>query len=194
VATTSFDATCGGNLTRDVNNGPILFLTSTPINADTITTSGIDLEVAYSPIDELLLNFNANFLGDYTQDTVGGVEEFAGRPQFPDMNLTANASYDITENFNLFAQLTYRSETEAYLDADNGGFTEDLNTMDAVMYLDMTASYQVMDSLKVYVGANNLLDQQPDILVRGAAAGTNTEPRAYDVIGRTIFAGLKLTF
>jgi len=194
VATSSFDATCGGNLIRDVNNGPILFLTSTPINADTITTSGIDLEVAYSPMDELSLNFNANFLGDYTQDTVGGVEEFAGRPQFPDMNLTANASYDITENFNLFAQLTYRSETEAYLDADNGGFTADLNTMDAVMYLDMTASYQVMDSLNVYVGANNLLDQQPDILVRGAAAGTNTEPRAYDVIGRTIFAGLKLSF
>ncbi len=194
VAPGSFDATCGGNLVRDVNQGPILFLTTTPINADTISTNGFDLKVAYSPIDELSLNLNANFLGDYTQETVGGVEEFAGRPQFPEMNLTANASYDITDDFNLFAQLTYRSETEAYLDADNGGYTEDLNTMDAVMYLDMTASYQVMDSLNVYVGANNLLDEQPDILVRGASIGTNTEPRAYDVVGRTIFAGLKLTF
>ncbi|WP_286263185.1 TonB-dependent receptor domain-containing protein [Thalassotalea atypica] len=194
VAPSSFDATCGGNLTRDVNQGPILFLTTTPINADTISTNGIDLKVAYSPIDELSLNLNANFLGDYTQETVGGVEEFAGRPQFPEINLTANASYDITEDFNLFAQLTYRSETEAYLDADNGGYTEDLNTMDAVMYLDMTASYQMMDSLNVYVGANNLFDEQPDILVRGASIGTNTEPRAYDVVGRTIFAGLKLTF
>ncbi len=190
----SFDASCGGNLVRDVNNGPILFLTSTPINADTISTNGIDLEVAYSPIDELSLNFNANFLGDYTQETVGGTEEFAGRPQYPDMNLTFNASYNIIEDLNLFAQVTYRSETEAYLDADNGGFTADLNTMDAVMYMDIRASYQINDALNVYVGSNNLLDQQPDILVRGAAIGTNTEPRAYDVIGRTFFAGLKLTF
>ena len=194
VDPSAFDATCGGNLTRDVNNGPILFLTSTPINADTISTNGIDVEIAYSPMDELSLNFNANFLGDFTQETVGGVEEFAGRPQYPDMNLTFNASYDIVENFNVFAQLTYRSETEAYLDADNGGFTEDLNTMDAVTYIDVRASYQINDTLNVYVGSNNLLDQQPDILVRGAAIGTNTEPRAYDVIGRTFFAGVKLTF
>jgi len=192
VSPSAFDASCGGNLTRDVNSGPILFLTATPINADTISTNGIDVEVVYSPMDELTVNFIANFLGDYTQETVGGVEEFAGRPQYPDMNLTANASYDITEEFNLFAQLTYRSETEAYL--DNTSFTEDLNTMDAVTYVDIRASYQINDAINVYVGSNNLLDQQPDILVRGAAIGTNTEPRAYDVIGRTIFAGAKITF
>ena len=192
VAPSEFDASCGGNLTRDVNNGPILFLTSTPINADTISTNGVDIEVAYSPLDELTLNFYANILGDYTQETVGGVEEFAGRPQFPEFKLTANASYDITEDLNLFAQLTYRSETEAYL--DNTSFTDDLNTMDAVTYVDIRASYQVNDSVNVYVGSNNLFDEQPDILVRGAAIGTNTEPRAYDVIGRTIFAGLKLKF
>ena len=88
--------------------------------------------------------------------------------------------------------MTYRSETEAYL--DNTSFTDDLNTMDAVTYVDIRASYQVNDSVNVYVGSNNLFDEQPDILVRGAAIGTNTEPRAYDVIGRTIFAGLKLKF
>jgi outer membrane receptor protein involved in Fe transport len=194
VTPSNFDASCGDNLTRDVNNGPILFLTATPINADTISTNGIDVEVAYTPMDELTLNFYANFLGDYTQETVGGVEEFAGRPQFPDLKLTANASYDITEELNLFAQLTYTSETEAYLDENNGGFTEDLNTMDAVTYVDIRASYQINDAINVYVGANNLLDQQPDILVRGASIGTNTEPRTYDVIGRTIFAGVKLNF
>jgi outer membrane receptor protein involved in Fe transport len=194
VAPGDFDASCGGNLTRDVNDGPILFLTSTPINADTISTDGFDVEVAYSPMEELTLNFNVNFLGDFTQETVGGVEEFAGRPQYPDIKLSANASYNITEELNLFAQLTYRSETEAYLEADNGGYTDDLNTMDAVAYVDIRASYQINDEINVYVGSNNLLDEQPDILVRGAAIGTNTEPRAYDVIGRQIFAGVKLSF
>lgn len=190
----SFDADCGDTLVRDTNAGPILYLTATPINADVLSTSGIDVAVAYSPMDELSLNFNANFLGDYTVETVSGTEEFAGAVQYPDMNLTANASYNITDDFNIFAQITYRSETEAFLDADNGGYSEDLNTMDAVMYMDIKASYQINDALNVYVGSNNLLDQQPDILVSGASAGTNTEPRAYDVIGRTIFAGLKLTF
>ena len=66
--------------------------------------------------------------------------------------------------------------------------------MDAVYYVDIRASYQLSDSFNVYVGSNNLLDEQPDILARGASIGTNTEPRAYDVIGRQIFAGLKYTF
>ncbi|QFU22104.1 TonB-dependent receptor [Shewanella eurypsychrophilus] len=195
----SFDETCGGNLVRDTAAGPILDLRSTLINADTINTSGFDFEVAYSPLDELSLMLNANFLSEWDQETAGGIEEFVGRPQFPEMRLAFNASYNITEDFNLFAQVTYRSETEAYLDNVPGddstaNLSEDINTMDAVTYVDIRASYQINDAINVYLGSNNLLDQQPDILARGAAIGTNTEPRAYDVIGRQYFAGMKLTF
>tara|TARA_R110002167_G_scaffold91458_1_gene245975 strand:- start:9027 stop:11954 length:2928 start_codon:yes stop_codon:yes gene_type:complete len=199
VDPSSFDPSCGGNLVRDTAAGPILDLRSTLINADTITTSGVDVEVAYTPFDELRLNLNANFLNEWEQKTAGGTEDSVGRVQFPEMRLTLNASYDVLDDFNLFAQMTYRSETEAYLDnvpgdASTANLSKDINTMDAVYYVDVRASYQVNESINVYLGANNLLDEQPDILARDAAIGTNTEPRAYDVIGRQIFAGFKAAF
>ncbi|PKG83017.1 TonB-dependent receptor [Colwellia sp. 75C3] len=192
VAPGSFDATCEGNVKRDAS-GPILQLNSAIINANTITTSGVDLEVSYS-IDDLHISFLANFLGEYDEDTLSGTQEFKGRILFPEFRSTTNISYNVTDELNLFSQIRYRSETESYLEADRAGFSEDLNTMDAVVYVDLKASYQVMDSLNVYIGANNLFDQEPDIDVRTASVGTNTEPRAYDAIGRTIFAGLKLKF
>ncbi len=80
----------------------------------------------------------------------------------------------------------------------NQTLSDDINTLDSVYYLDVRASYNVTDSLNVYVGTNNLFDEQPDIIPRltvtGSAAGTNTEPRAYDIIGRQFFAGMKLKF
>lgn len=194
VDPSDFDATCGGNLHRDTNDGPILNLRSTLINANTISTNGLDLSVAYIQ-DNLNVNVTANFLGAYdVTDFNGNVEEFVGRPLFPDYRITANASYDMTDQFNLFAQVRYRAETKAYLGATN--LSDDLNTMDAVFYVDVRANYSLNDALAIYVGSNNLLDQQPDIYPRGDVntVGTNTEPRAYDVIGRQLFAGLKYKF
>jgi outer membrane receptor protein involved in Fe transport len=191
VSPSEFDASCGGNLVRDVNDGPILHLRSTLINADTISTSGLDVEVAYIK-DDLNVRFLANYLNGYDVETTTGSEAFVGRPQFPEFRYTVNANYTFAENYNLFAQVTYRDETQAYLDETN--LSDDLNTLDAVFNMNVRASYQINDSLNVYIGSNNLLDQQPDILPRGAAAGTNTEPRAYDVIGRQVFAGVKFAF
>ncbi|WP_434928414.1 TonB-dependent receptor domain-containing protein [Shewanella sp. HL-SH2] len=187
----TFDATCGGKVSRDVNDGPILNIYSTSINADTISTSGVDLEVAYF-LDNFNLNFIANYLGEYEIDTPTGKIDNLGRTLFPEFRYTVNASYDITEDFNLFAQMTYRAETQGVLGETT--LSDDLNTMDAVYYVDVRASYQVNDAVNVYIGSNNLLDQQPDIQATSAAVGTNTSPQAYDVIGRQLFAGVKVKF
>jgi outer membrane receptor protein involved in Fe transport len=186
-----FDSTCGGRVSRDVNDGPILNIYSTSINADTISTAGVDLEVAYS-LDDLNLSFIANYLDEYEIDTPTGKIDKLGKTLFPEFRYTVNASYNITENFNFFAQMTYRAETKGVLGETT--LSDDLNTMDAVYYVDVRASYQFNDSLNVYIGSNNLLDQQPDIQATSAAVGTNTTPQAYDVIGRQLFAGVKLTF
>ena len=174
-----------------MNDGPILNIYSTSINADTISTAGVDLEVSYS-LDDLKLSFIANYLDEYEIDTPTGKIDKLGKTLFPEFRYTVNASYNITENFNIFAQMTYRAETKGVLGETT--LSDDLNTMDAVYYVDVRASYQFNDALNVYIGSNNLLDQQPDIQATSAAVGTNTTPQAYDVIGRQLFAGVKLTF
>ncbi len=189
VAPGAFDETCGDTVRRDPNSGPILQINATTFNADVINTSGIDAEVTYT-IDNLRVQLLANFLNDYeVVDGSGNVEVFAGRPRFPDTRLTVNASYDWNDRFNLFSQVRYRDETKAYLGAHD--FSDSLNTLDSVFYLDLSASYQFSDSLAAYIGINNVLEEEPDILVRGAAGGTNTDPSVYDVIGRQIFAGFR---
>ncbi len=196
VTPAAFDATCGGNLIRDTIDGPILNLRSTLINVGTIKTSGLDFEVAYAQ-DNFNVSFLANYLNKYdVTDVAGKVEKFEGRPQFPELRFTVTGSYDVTERMNIFGQLRYRGETEAFL-GDAHDYSEDLNTLDSVVYMDVRASFQAHDMISLYIGSNNLFDTQPDILVRGSIAstiGTNTEPRAYDVIGRQVFAGVKLTF
>jgi len=176
---------------RDVQDGPILNIYSTSINANTISTSGVDLEVAYS-LDNLTVNFIANYLAEYEIDTLTGKIDNLGTTLFPEYRYTMNASYNITDDFNLFAQMTYRAETKGVLGETT--LSDDLNTMDAVYYVDVRASYQINDAVNVYIGSNNLLDQQPDIQATSSAVGTNTTPQAYDVIGRQLFAGVKLTF
>ncbi|UJF22923.1 TonB-dependent receptor domain-containing protein [Shewanella sp. OMA3-2] len=191
VDPSQFDPTCGGRVLRDVQDGPILNIYSTSINANTISTSGVDLELAYY-LDNLTVNFIANYLAEYEIDTLSGPIDNLGTTLFPEYRYTINASYDITEDFNLFAQMTYRAETEGVLGETT--LSNDLNTMDAVYYADVRASYQINDALNVYIGSNNLFDQQPDIQATSAAVGTNTTPQAYDVIGRQLFAGVKMKF
>lgn len=191
VDPSQFDATCGDKVVRDAADGPILNIYSTSINADTISTNGIDLEIAYS-LENFNVNFIANYLGEYEIDTPTGKIDNLGKTLFPEFRYSVYASYDIIEDLNLFAQVTYRSETEGVLGETS--LSNDLNTMDAVYYVDVRASYQFNDALNVYIGSNNLFDQQPDIQATSAAVGTNTTPQAYDVIGRQLFAGLKLTF
>jgi outer membrane receptor protein involved in Fe transport len=189
VAPGVFDETCAGSVRRDPVSGPILQINATTFNANQISTSGIDAEVAYT-LDNLHVQLLANFLSDYeVVDGGGNVEVFAGRPRYPDMRVTVNASYDWNDRFNLFSQVRYRDETKAFLGAHD--YSDSLNTLDSVFYLDLRAGYQFSDSLAAYVGINNVLDEEPDILIRGASGGTNTDTSVYDVIGRQIFAGFR---
>ena len=192
VAPGDFDEACDGTVVRDPSSGPILHIYATTFNADEIRTSGLDAEVNWVN-DSWRVQLLANFLDKYeVTDGSGNLEVFDGRPRFPDIRLTLNASWDVTDRWNLFSQLRWRDETKAYL-GDND-FSDDLNTLDSVFYLDLRANYRITDSLQAYVGINNTFDQEPDILVRGASGGTNTDTSVYDVIGRQYFIGANFRF
>lgn len=185
----SFDATCGGILVRDVNDGPVLTLRSPLFNAASIKTRGVDFEVGYVGKG---YNFGiyANHLNRYDVVDASGTTSSEGRPLYPKWRVTTNASYNVTDQLNLFGQARYRSKTKSYLTPNN--FSEDLNNMRSVTYVDLRLNYKATESLSFYLGSNNAFNIQPDINIRDAAVGTNTEPGAYDVIGRQYFVGLKL--
>jgi iron complex outermembrane receptor protein len=192
AAPASFDPTCGGTLVRDVNDGPILNLSSPLINAANITTRGVDLGFDLS---RPKFNFAAyaNYLDRYdVTNSSGTVEKFVGRPQFPKWRASFNGTYKVTKQFEVFSQIRYRSATKAFLETNN--LSADLNKLDAASLIDLRFNYRITDSVDAYVGINNLADSQPDLNPRDPAVGTNTEPRAYDVIGRQYFVGVKARF
>lgn len=198
VDPSEFDATCGGSVVRAVN-GPILNITSKAINESEVKTSGVDLEVFYT-MDKLDLSLSASYLDEYVTTSKAGVErDYKGEVLYPKFRYTMHGTYNFTDDFSLFTQVTYRDETQNDVNNDvNQTLSNDINTLDSVYYVDLRASYNVNESLNLYAGSNNLFNEQPDIIPRGtvtsSAAGTNTEPRAYDIIGRQYFVGLKYKF
>jgi len=195
----SFDDSCGGLVFRDPNTGPVLDVQAVANNEDTIETSGIDLEVSYflgsvGP-GNMNVAFSANFLNKY--DVIGldgDVQELKGEVLFPKMRFTTSLSYDLND-FNIFAQLRYWDETN---DRNDGvQLNDNLNVIDSSFLVDLRGSYKLSDIINVYVGANNLFDEQPVSMGfnhKYSEQGTNTNGSVFDVTGRQIYAGLKVKF
>jgi outer membrane receptor protein involved in Fe transport len=72
-----------------------------------------------------------------------------------------------------------------------------LNDLDAVFYHDLRGGYDFSENVNVYFGINNVLDEDPPVLGQATnygATGINTDPVAYDVIGRRYYAGISVDF
>lgn len=76
-----------------------------------------------------------------------------------------------------------------------GPSPQDINNpkFGAQHYLDLSFSYDLIESLQLYGGVNNLLDNVPPI-TGGSASQANTFPSVYDVLGTEFFLGAKVTF
>ena len=67
-----------------------------------------------------------------------------------------------------------------------------VRTLDSATYFDFYGSYGVTEQFTVYLGIDNLLDEEPPISVDGF--NDNTDVRTFDTIGRYFYAGFKTTF
>ena len=195
----AFDPSCGGLVFRDPNAGPVLEVNGIANNEDTIETSGLDLEVSYL-VDQLgpgnlYIGFTANYLDTYdVTGLAGDKQDLKGEVLFPELRFNVNLSYDLND-LNVYTQLRYWDET---VDRnDDNPHNDNLNEFDAAVYVDLRASYQVTDSFNVFIGSNNLFDQDPEDM--GFAhkyfqQGTNTNGTAFDTTGRQWYAGIRSTF
>lgn len=209
----NFDPTCGGAVLRD-NAGALVSVNSGTGNENLIETAGLDIDLTYNTElaelnDSLRGNLNVNLLWNYLDhfDTTGilsgDVDKDAGEVLFPEHRFNLTTTYSL-DNLAVVWRMRYWDEVNdsntPELQNENGGvfgnpFSSSLNSIDSIFYHDLQASYDVTDTINVYFGINNLLDEEPPLLTQGTqygSTGINTAPEAYDVIGRRYYAGVSV--
>jgi outer membrane receptor protein involved in Fe transport len=77
---------------------------------------------------------------------------------------------------------------------NNGGARID-RYFDAYNYFDLAATWQVMDTITLRAGVNNILDSDPPLSYSvGTTGNGNTYPQLYDAMGRYFFFGVTANF
>jgi iron complex outermembrane receptor protein len=67
----------------------------------------------------------------------------------------------------------------------------------SVAYVDAQVTFSPADAYEVFLGANNLLNKEPPLLISGIPSdvtGTETDAGTYDAIGRRWYAGVRMKF
>lgn len=195
-AASGFDPACGGQVRRDIRSGAALDVHAFSNNENDIRTSGLDVEVSYAAelgAGSLALGLSANYLNEYEiVGIVGGDrQDRTGEVLYPDLRFTLNASYTLNRA-NLYWQLRYWDGTRF----ENGatGRTDAFNSFGARVYNDLRLGYRVGESLELYLGGNNLLDEDPPLMGERPPYGQkccNSNGTAYDLTGRQWYAGIR---
>lgn len=184
-------------------------------NGGEINTSGIDIQLDYSfDLEWLGLPANAgtiranlllNNLLEFTQRDAPGLPEidykgtvsFFGAglgTSFPEMKSTLTLGYDVGDfSFDVRGRYTAAMDnriTRLYPGERNFGALR--NDVDAIWYWDVAGTWNVTDVAQLRLGVNNVADEQPPLYSPNVQSGT--DPSSYDVIGRRVFASLRLRF
>tara|TARA_R110002072_G_scaffold59158_5_gene150773 strand:+ start:48310 stop:51189 length:2880 start_codon:yes stop_codon:yes gene_type:complete len=211
VAASAFDPTCGGLVVRD-SVGALVSVDSGSSNENNINTAGLDLDVSYNTElsdmnSSLRGNLNLSLLYNYIDEweligiESGIVDDRLGEILQPEHRWNLTAIYQL-DDLSVTWRTRYWDEvvdsntpTLDTFGIDTNGFGKDINTKDAIFYHDLSAGYDVTDTINVYFGINNLFDEDPETLAQGSnygGTGINTAGEAYDVIGRRYYAGVSV--
>lgn len=84
--------------------------------------------------------------------------------------------------------LTCVNASSGYASTNLGDF---VRTIDSASYVDLYGSYDFSDGNIVFVGIDNLFDEEPPLSVDGF--NDNTDVRTFDTVGRYYYVGFKVT-
>jgi outer membrane receptor protein involved in Fe transport len=202
---------------RDPTNNTIVRVDNLFINLDQQVIEGADLEVTYA-----FGNFGLR--GFVTQLSENSVQTPGGRPDdragdiggansgMPDLKVTANMTWT-RGPFSLFVQERYLAggtldrfliEGDRTLIAQLGlpstYSTIDDNSIDSTYYTDLGVRFAFGrdDAWEVFGNVNNVFDQEPrataQILGRAGVNEFNQAALLYDILGRTMTVGARMTF
>ena len=191
------------------SSGVITSINTSPLNAASQTTSGLDFQADYTT-DFFDGTLNLSLLGNYTDETTQtalgvatdnagslGIDppNSGGQPKFH-ANISANYSegpWSGTVQVRTFGSARINNSWTAK-DVDN-------NVVDPVGILDLRGSYRLgqNDRYQLYAAMDNVLNTPPPSVPSSSAAGlpyfyVATRTDIYDALGRFYRAGIRIKF
>ena len=183
-------------------NGQIDFVSATLRNIATLEATGLDFQADYSldlPNGMAFLGNSASmrlqFVGSWAfkneRDGLDCLGHFgatcSGFNVFmqPESKLVFNAAYDSGP---LTARFQARNISDFTLFPGAGNV---VNSASARNYLDLNADYAINDNFTIYLGIDNLTDEEPPVLGFSLNGDANVDISLYDVLGRRYFAGVR---
>jgi outer membrane receptor protein involved in Fe transport len=185
------------------------------INIGGLKTSGVDVNANYSVDLEdwgvtgygsLGFGFVGTWLNTLEQDTGTGTASavydctgYYGSAQCgvpnPEWRHRARVTWQSPWNVNVSGTWRYYSEVN-YGSSLTGAVSGRLDsTLDAMNYFDLSADWQVTDTVSARVGVNNVFDTDPPLSIAAGTGGNgNTYPQLYDALGRYVFFGVSANF
>lgn len=202
---------------RNPNNGSLWIgnglVEATNINIGGIKTSGIDFNAGYGfDLDDVGATgwgkIGLSFVGTYVEslesddglgqanslvDCVGFYGVTCGVPN-PEWRHRARLAWNTPWDVNISGTWRYYGSVE-YGDSQ-GTFPTRLDSeLEAQNYLDLSAEWQVSDTVSARVGVNNVLDRDPPLTYSGdTSKNGNTYGQIYDTLGRFMFVSLTANF
>jgi len=205
-----------GNGSLWVGDGSVLDINT---NIGGFQTSGVDVNANYSVDLEdwgaggygsLSGSFVGTWLNELVTDTgIGGAASvydcagfYANQCGVPNPEWRHRARITWSTPWDLDVSGTWRhfgeveiavlSPTDGSL--NNGGTRLD-RFFDAENYFDLAATWQVMDTVVLRAGVNNVFDNDPQLSYSvGTTGNGNTYPQLYDALGRYFFFGVTANF
>lgn len=179
---------------RDPLSGNIINPISTNANLATLKVSGVDFQVDWS-YDIGPGTLDLGWIGTWQENAEyqtlpggafrqqEGTISNAVASAYPEWKWTADAYYRVGP-----ASIGARWQHIAEMDNFNNLATD----VPAIGYLDILASYDILDNVTLRFNVNNIMDEQPPFYTPSVQA--NTDPSTYDVLGRRYTIGLTARF
>lgn len=186
-------------------NGALSRIIVSPLNAASTSTSGLDFQTDYTT-EILDGTLNVRVIGNYTdqqtQTALGVVTDYAG-------SLGSDSAVCGVPKFRTTASATYiegpwqgtvqgRFIGTARLNNAWGPLDVDDNSVPAVGYLDLRASYKWSSNIQLYLAVDNTLNTPPPSIPSTQTASSYLyvamRDDVYDTLGRMYRAGVRLSF
>ncbi|HWQ85300.1 TonB-dependent receptor plug domain-containing protein [Brevundimonas sp.] len=198
-----------------LNDGNVI---DTNVNIGGVSTSGIDINANYAvdledwampAYGSLQFSFVGTWLESLETDTglgfansvydcAGFFANQCGVPN-PEWRHRARVTWISPWDMNLSATWRHYGEAEIAVLGADGSMNNSAARLDKVLdsqnYLDLAATWQVMDTVSLRAGVNNVLDSDPPLSYSvGTTGNNNTYPQLYDALGRYVFFGVTASF
>ncbi|WP_417451263.1 TonB-dependent receptor plug domain-containing protein [Kordiimonas sp.] len=179
-------------------------ITNKLLNLGTYRVRGVDFEAQYNIGLDNGADLGFKLLGSYVyaKDIApDGVTEvnYAGDVGthnlygLPKLKMRGNVSYQ-TSSFGLYANVRYVGSGKYNVLWGPEELSDESNNIGAEMYLDLSGRYQLTDTVEVYGGVNNVLDNDPPVIPLDFISTAATNPIHYDVVGRSFYVGFRAQF